>query len=160
MNKYNNKKTIVDDIPFDSMLEARAYKYLRDNGNYLIYELQPEFELQAKFKHRGKTVRAIKYIADFMVAYKGRFYVVDAKGMETPAFKIKLKMLITKKLRIHICRLLFRRRITKHVTHFNKESDKIKYFLLECRYIVMIILLLIIVSSLLQALGTTTFIKT
>ena len=93
MNKYNNKKTIVDDIAFDSMLEARAYKYLRDNPNYLIYELQPEFELQPKFKYRGKTVRAIKYIADFMIAYKGRFYVVDAKGMETPAFKIKLKML-------------------------------------------------------------------
>lgn len=91
--KYKNTKTIVDGIQFDSKLEARAYVYLRDNPNYLIYELQPKFELQEKFAYRGKTIRAINYIADFLIAYRDVFYVVDAKGVETPEFKLKMKML-------------------------------------------------------------------
>ena len=96
MNKYKNKKTIMDDIKFDSMLEARAYQYLSMRQDIVILELQPEFELQPKFKSKGKTIRAIKYIADFKIAYKQKEYIIDAKGMETPAFKIKFKMLLYK----------------------------------------------------------------
>jgi len=96
MNKYKNRKTIIDDIKFDSILESRAYKYLSMRQDIVIIELQPEFELQPKFKSNGKTIRAIRYIADFKIAYKQKEYIIDAKGMETPAFKIKLKMLLYK----------------------------------------------------------------
>jgi hypothetical protein len=93
MNKYKNTKTIVDGITFDSKLEARAYKYFRDHPDYVIMELQPKFVLQEAFEYRGKKIREIAYKADFLIQYRSKPFVVDAKGVETPEFKIKLKML-------------------------------------------------------------------
>ena len=66
--KYGNRKTVVDGIKFDSGAEAGRYKELRlmeKAGAIKDLILQPEFLLQDKFKHKGKTERAVKYIADF-----------------------------------------------------------------------------------------------
>lgn len=69
MNKYRNKKVIVDDYIFDSIQESRRYKELKlllKAGEISNLELQPKFLLQDTFKKNGKTYKKIQYIADFM----------------------------------------------------------------------------------------------
>lgn len=99
-SKYRAKKTVVDGITFDSKKEADFYcelKMLRMAGEVIDFERQVTFELQPKFKHSGKTERAIKYIADFVVHYKdGHTVVVDVKGDKTDVYRIKRKMLLYK----------------------------------------------------------------
>ena len=99
-SKYRAKKTVVDGITFDSKKEADFYcelKMLRMAGEVIDFERQVTFELQPKFQHSGKTERAIKYIADFVVKYKdGRTVVVDVKGDKTDVYRIKRKMLLYK----------------------------------------------------------------
>ena len=56
------------------------------------FTLQPKFELQPKFKYEGKTIRAINYVADFLVKDGDKEIVIDAKGLTTPMFKLKEKM--------------------------------------------------------------------
>lgn len=61
--------------------------------------MQVEYVLLDKFEHpsTGKTVRAIKYIPDFLIAYTdGTSEVVDVKGMMTKDFKLKAKMFMAK----------------------------------------------------------------
>jgi hypothetical protein len=94
IQKYKNTKTIVDGIKFDSKLESRAYEILRDNQ--IQVKLQPSFELQAKYKHGKESIRAIIYKADFLVTINGIEYIIDIKGMETPVFKLKKKILLYK----------------------------------------------------------------
>jgi len=93
--KYNNKKTMIDGITFDSRGEANRYLYLKSllQANEISdLELQPKFELIPKFKKNGKTHRAINYVADFKYIENGETVVEDYKGMETKVFKIKHKM--------------------------------------------------------------------
>lgn len=69
MNKYRNKKVIVEDYVFDSIQESRRYKELKllsKAGEIKDLQLQPHFLLQEAFKKNGKTYRKIEYIADFM----------------------------------------------------------------------------------------------
>ena len=96
MTKYNNKKTVVDDIVFDSRDESLYYEALKDmklNGLIKDFELQPKFILQEAFVKDCKKYRPITYIADFRVINNdGSVYLVDIKGMLTTEFKIKLKL--------------------------------------------------------------------
>ena len=57
---------------------------------------QPEFILQRAFKYRGKTIREIKYRADFSYydVEKKKFIVEDVKGFKTEVYKLKKKMLL------------------------------------------------------------------
>ncbi len=95
-NKYSNKKVEFNGIKFDSKKEMKRYKELlmllrAKKINFL--ELQPKFLLQEKFKYRGKTERAIYYIADFKyLRADGKVVVEDVKGVETDVFKLKAKM--------------------------------------------------------------------
>ena len=69
MNKYRNKKVIVDDYIFDSIQESKRYKELKlllRAGEISNLQLQPRFLLQKGFKKNGKTYRKVEYIADFM----------------------------------------------------------------------------------------------
>lgn len=100
MTKYKNKKTIVDGISFDSILESRYYDVLyksKELGHIKDFELQPIFILQDKFKRDGKAIRAIKYKADFkIINHDGSYEIIDIKGskeMLKSDFKIKWKML-------------------------------------------------------------------
>lgn len=100
-NKYKAKKTTIDGIKFDSKAEARRYAeliLLQKANKIKCLELQPVFELQEGFKHRGKNIRAIKYIADF--AYidcdTGANVVEDVKGVKTKEFNIKYKLFVKK----------------------------------------------------------------
>ena len=96
MTKYNNKKTIVDGITFDSKDESLYYQALKNmkaNGLIKDFELQPKYLLQEAFVKNGKRYRPINYIADFKVINNdGSFYIVDIKGILTTEFKIKMKL--------------------------------------------------------------------
>ena len=97
-NKYNNKKTIVDGIKFDSEMESHYYIYLKqlkEIGEVVDFVLQPIYLLQEGFNLNGKRIRPITYKADFKVIYKdGHEEVIDVKGKLTEEFKIKRKMLL------------------------------------------------------------------
>ena len=58
-------------------------------------ELQKKYKLQPSFRHNGKTIRAIDYVADFWVKYSdGSERVYDTKGgMVDPSAKIKRKLM-------------------------------------------------------------------
>lgn len=88
-----------DDIVFDSRLEMRYYSEVVlpgvDSGQIRTYELQKKYELQPKFKHDGKTVLPITYVADFYIEYSdGHIEVVDTKGMPDNVARLKRKMFL------------------------------------------------------------------
>lgn len=95
MNKYRNKKVIVDGYVFDSIQESERYKELKlllKAGEIQDLELQPHFLLQEGFKKKGKTYKKIEYIADFKYIENGKIVVEDVKGMQTDVFKLKHKI--------------------------------------------------------------------
>ena len=68
MNKYRNCPMVLDGIAFDSKREAERYSELRillKAGLIKDLVLQPAFELQGKFRCRGKNYPAVTYRADF-----------------------------------------------------------------------------------------------
>ena len=95
MNKYRNKKVIVEDYVFDSIAESKRYKELKlllKAGEISDLKLQPRFLLQDSFKKNGKTFRKIEYIADFQYIENGKTIVEDVKGIQTDVFKLKHKI--------------------------------------------------------------------
>lgn len=97
-------RTVIDrktgkEICFDSLLEKRFYEEIictgLDSGEIIDYELQKKFKLQPSFKHNGKTIRAIDYVADFWVKYSNEEEkVFDTKGgMVDPTAKLKRKLM-------------------------------------------------------------------
>lgn len=93
----NADQRTFDGIVFDSALELRYYRDvllpLIDSGEVVDYELQKPYELQPKFVHDGRTVQAIKYVADFYVKYKdGREDVIDIKGFADATAILKRKL--------------------------------------------------------------------
>lgn len=98
-SKYHANRTEVDGITFDSCKEADYYarlKLLERAGIIKDLKLQPRFLLQDSFKHKGKTIRKIEYVADFMFNENGKKVVVDVKGMETQVYKLKRKLFLKK----------------------------------------------------------------
>lgn len=96
MAKFFNQKTVVDGITFDSKMESEYYKHLKQmkaEGFVKEIELQPRYLLIPSYQKKGKTVRKMEYIADFLITYKDGFQlVVDVKGMLTDSFKLKQKL--------------------------------------------------------------------
>ena len=97
MAKYNNTKIRVDGRLFDSKAEAARWQelsLLERAGEITELERQVEYELIPK----QKGERAVKYIADFRyVDNDGKTVVEDTKGVKTPAWIIKRKLM----LRVH-----------------------------------------------------------
>ena len=96
--KYNASKTIVDGIKFDSRKEAARWVKLKEaeeRGEITNLQRQVKFEIQPSFKHKGKTIRAINYFADFVYTDKdGIIHVEDSKGFKTPEYLLKKKLLL------------------------------------------------------------------
>lgn len=93
-SKYRNTSTMVDGIKFDSKKEAKRYKelvILQKAGMIGQLRLQVPYELIAK---NGNN-RACTYRADFvyMLTETGETIVEDCKGMATPEFKLKKKLM-------------------------------------------------------------------
>ena len=89
MTKYKAKKTKVDGITFDSKREAgyldlktlEMHKRIRD------LKLQPCFP----FKYDDKVM--FKYYADFEYYENDEYIVEDVKGVKTPVYKLKKKLI-------------------------------------------------------------------
>ncbi|NLB89990.1 MAG: DUF1064 domain-containing protein [Clostridiales bacterium] len=92
-NKYNNKKTVVDGIVFDSKREAKRWqelKVLERAGEITDLERQVKFELIPK----QKGERSCSYTADFVYIEQGERVVEDSKGHKTRDYVIKRKLML------------------------------------------------------------------
>lgn len=99
VNKYHRSapdQRMADGRVFDSKLERDAYLVLKDTFGQTGFELQREFTLLDPFAFNGKKYRAIKYRCDFVVTQGMEEHIIDMKGMETPAFKDREKMFVSK----------------------------------------------------------------
>lgn len=97
--KYGNRKTEVDGITFDSVKEANRWmelKLLERAGEITFLERQvPYVLIPAQRDLKGKLLeRECKYIADFVYTENGKVVVEDTKGMRTPEYIIKRKLLL------------------------------------------------------------------
>lgn len=96
MGKYNNNKTKIGEIIFDSKDEATYYLDLLDmkkNGIVEEIQLQPKFTLVPSFKKYNKTIAAITYKPDFKVVYcDGIIEYIDVKGFETESSILRKKL--------------------------------------------------------------------
>lgn len=99
MTKYNNKKTLVDGIWFDSKKEAARYqelvllqkaKVIRDLKTQQVFDLVPSVILN------GRKRPPVRYKADFTYfddTKGGAFVVEDTKGFRTEGYKLKRHMM-------------------------------------------------------------------
>lgn len=122
--KYNNKKTEIRGVIFDSMMESEYYVYLlqeQEAGRLVDIQLQPVFLLQPAFRKFSTPIRKIEYIADFLVTYAdGTRVVIDVKGALTDVFRLKAKLFDYYHPDLEL--LL----ITKHNGHWIRVKDKPK----------------------------------
>ena len=94
-SKFGAKKTVVDGITFDSKWESERYGQLKamERGGIVT-----DLELQVKYDIIINDIKICKYIADFVYKEESpdgkiKEIVEDAKGFETPEFKLKKKLM-------------------------------------------------------------------
>ncbi|KGK88015.1 DUF1064 domain-containing protein [Clostridium sp. HMP27] len=99
-SKYKSEKITIDGITFDSKDEARYYEYLKKKkakGEILNFELQPKYELIAKFEKFGKKYRATTYTPDFLIYHiDGTEELIDVKGFSTQQGELRKKLFDSK----------------------------------------------------------------
>ena len=112
-SKYNAKKTVLDGITFDSKKEARRWqelKLLEKAGKISNLQRQVPYELIPKqtekvVRYSAKTgkrlqdgekalERAVCYVADMVYTQDGKTIVEDTKGVRTPEYIIKRKLML------------------------------------------------------------------
>ena len=94
-SKFHATKVTIDGIVFDSKGEGSRYQeliLLEKAGHIKNLQLQVPFELQPSFRKRGKTYRAINYIADFVYEQDGITIVEDFKGFKNDTYLLKQKL--------------------------------------------------------------------
>lgn len=92
-SKYHAIPTVVDNIRFDSKMEAHRYRQLillQRAGKIAELELQPPFELVVN------GIKICTYVADFRYLDRETWnYVIeDVKGIKTPLYKLKAKLML------------------------------------------------------------------
>ena len=119
MSKYGAQKTVVNGIAFDSKLEAERFEqllWLEKAGEIEGLKLQEEFQIfrgytvspdddldddgvtyttiPPQYERKPKKHRSSFYLADFTYFdnKKKRWIAEDTKGMETPDFRLKWKL--------------------------------------------------------------------
>lgn len=97
-SKYRNEKTAVDEILFDSKRESVRYRQLRAllaAGEISDLRLQVKFILiPAQRRADGSAERACTYVADFAYQQDGCAVVEDVKGVKTPDYVMKRKLML------------------------------------------------------------------
>ena len=91
-SKYHAVKTVLDDMKFDSKKEAKRYTQLKQmERSGLIKKLR----LQVPFVLVDKSCYGceIKYVADFVYIENGIEIVEDVKGVKTPVYKLKKRLM-------------------------------------------------------------------
>lgn len=103
INKYHNKKVIIDGIKFDSQKEGNYYLKLRmleKAGKIRDLKLQVPFVVLETFKVDDRTYRKTKYIADFTyLDDKNKLHVIDVKSEATrkdKTYQLKKKLMAWK----------------------------------------------------------------
>lgn len=95
-NKYGAKKTVYNGYRYDSKYEAIVARELdlrKAAGEFVEVVTQFKIELYC-FKTNGDRVKLFNYICDFRCERPdGTFLLVEAKGVLTPSYKIKKKVL-------------------------------------------------------------------
>lgn len=94
--KYNNKKTVLDGITFDSKKEATRYAQLKilEVGKVITdLRLQVPFELIPAQKGGLRKELPMSYVADFVYTENGKKVIEDAKGVRTKDYVIKRKLM-------------------------------------------------------------------
>lgn len=89
--KYGAHKTIVDSIVFASKKEAARYgelKLLAKAGKIRNLELQPKFPLVVN------GTKVCTYIGDFSYFEDNKAVTEDVKGMKTPTYRLKRRLLL------------------------------------------------------------------
>jgi hypothetical protein len=90
-SKYGNKKIELDGVKFDSKLELFCYQQFKSLG--LEFDFQRTMLLQEGFRFKGKWIRPITMIVDFVLHHDGQKIYIDTKGFATETSKLKYKML-------------------------------------------------------------------
>lgn len=108
-SKYGAKKVEYNGMVFDSKRECRRYQELeilqiigeiselRTQVKFVLIPAQREPDTVGK---RGGIIkgnlieREVSYIADFVYIENGKTVVEDAKGMRTPEYILKRKMML------------------------------------------------------------------
>ena len=93
--KYGNKKTVVNGIKFDSKWEAERYLYIKSLERAGTVK---DLELQVRFNLVVNDQKICAYIADLRYKREDKDgvwqeIIEDAKGVETPEFKLKKKLM-------------------------------------------------------------------
>ena len=98
-NKYHNRKT----KGFDSAKEWRRNQELEalqrageisELNRQVPFVLMPSYTIADETTRQGfRTIREIRYIADFTYIKNGKRIIEDVKGVQTEVFKIKRKLL-------------------------------------------------------------------
>ena len=92
--KYNNKKTNGYDSKEESK-HAAQLKLLLKAGLITDLQEQVKFQLIPPQYIDGKCIeRRCSYIADFVYNENGKMVVVDVKGVRTPEYVIKRKLML------------------------------------------------------------------
>lgn len=117
--KYNNKKTIVNGISFDSQKEARRYQELvmleqagliKNLERQVKYVLIPaQYETVERYGKKGQKLkdgqklleREVAYVADFVYEENGETIVEDIKGYRDPSSAGFAKFIIKRKMMLY-----------------------------------------------------------
>lgn len=94
--KYRNVKTVVDGITFDSIKESRRYgelKLLERSGRITGLEVQPSFRIVVNDCLICTYKADFRYTTDAPHA-SGFVVVEDVKGMKTPVYRLKKKLML------------------------------------------------------------------
>ena len=99
-NKYNNRKSTIDGIKFDSKAEARRYgelKLLVSAGEITDLKCHPRFRLLDGVTWNGERYRPVNYTGDFQYREGGKTVVEDVKSRatKTTAFVLRMKLWIS-----------------------------------------------------------------
>jgi hypothetical protein len=89
-SKYHNKRVTIGEHTFDSKAEARRYVGLmamQQGGLISDLRVHPRFELVVNGHH------ICNYVADFAYIEDGNEVVEDVKGVRTPVYLLKKKLL-------------------------------------------------------------------
>lgn len=92
-SKYNNVKTEYNGVKYDSKKEA-FYAQKLDILSRAVYQDKRviKYERQVPFQIEIAGKKICKYLLDFLVTYIDRVEYVDVKGMRTPIYKLKKKL--------------------------------------------------------------------
>jgi hypothetical protein len=93
-NKYHAKKTVVDGITFDSLMEANRWielRLLEKRGIIRELRRQVRFEIIRK----TRKTRAHYYTADFTYIENNTLIVEDVKGILTRDYILRRDLLIS-----------------------------------------------------------------